>query len=196
MVVEVGVWVIAGLVGLVLLCAVLRWSVGAWGEVSRPQRVHHRELGATSSFRHSFRRIVHVSSDDDAVIGDEEVAGELGEVFTAPEVAMSASPVAPTYASAPHPSSHSPPPRRILTRHAAQPTPTPPPAAAIHCPICLEDIARSQRSSSLPCGHLFHTACIREWSLHSSTCPLDRTLFSFHATHRGNSARSVVIVVG
>jgi len=43
------------------------------------------------------------------------------------------------------------------------------------CSICLEVPEQGERLTTLPCYHLFHTECIREWLLHSRLCPLCKT---------------------
>ena len=40
------------------------------------------------------------------------------------------------------------------------------------CAICLGDLIPGDEAQQLPCKHLFHTHCIREWLLRSSQCPL------------------------
>eukprot|EP00928_Gymnodinium_smaydae_P043430 TRINITY_DN29096_c1_g3_i1.p1 TRINITY_DN29096_c1_g3~~TRINITY_DN29096_c1_g3_i1.p1 ORF type:complete len:716 (+),score=120.11 TRINITY_DN29096_c1_g3_i1:145-2292(+) len=40
------------------------------------------------------------------------------------------------------------------------------------CVICLDSMARSQRVARLPCGHCFHTRCIRRWLVDATCCPL------------------------
>jgi Ring finger domain len=44
-----------------------------------------------------------------------------------------------------------------------------------HCACCLEDIAVNAKVARLPCAHVFHTPCIRQWLLyHHCTCPICR----------------------
>lgn len=40
------------------------------------------------------------------------------------------------------------------------------------CSICLSDLQSGDDAQQLPCQHVFHTHCIREWLLRSSYCPL------------------------
>jgi len=40
------------------------------------------------------------------------------------------------------------------------------------CAICFESQVVGQRCACLPCGHRFHTSCIRSWVVTSATCPL------------------------
>eukprot|EP00435_Cladocopium_sp_Y103_P035286 s1120_g9.t1 len=40
------------------------------------------------------------------------------------------------------------------------------------CSICLGDLRPGDDAQQLPCQHVFHTHCIREWLLRSSYCPL------------------------
>lgn len=40
------------------------------------------------------------------------------------------------------------------------------------CAICLEDFAEGDEAQRLPCGHIFHNPCIKEWLLRSRHCPL------------------------
>eukprot|EP00931_Biecheleriopsis_adriatica_P111927 TRINITY_DN86404_c0_g1_i1.p1 TRINITY_DN86404_c0_g1~~TRINITY_DN86404_c0_g1_i1.p1 ORF type:complete len:179 (-),score=23.54 TRINITY_DN86404_c0_g1_i1:83-619(-) len=40
------------------------------------------------------------------------------------------------------------------------------------CSICLEEVANASRSGrALPCGHVFHHACIARWFQQSVACP-------------------------
>ncbi|CAK9052944.1 unnamed protein product [Durusdinium trenchii] len=40
------------------------------------------------------------------------------------------------------------------------------------CSICLCEIEQEDDAARLPCGHTFHTSCIREWLHRSTYCPL------------------------
>uniref|UniRef100_A0A7S4RS24 RING-type domain-containing protein n=1 Tax=Alexandrium monilatum TaxID=311494 RepID=A0A7S4RS24_9DINO len=40
------------------------------------------------------------------------------------------------------------------------------------CAICLVDYEDSDAVLPLPCGHVFHSACLSQWLLHAETCPL------------------------
>eukprot|EP00435_Cladocopium_sp_Y103_P038459 s563_g10.t1 len=48
---------------------------------------------------------------------------------------------------------------------------TPSPASGRCCPICLEGIEEGEGECRLPCGHLFHEACLKRWFQVSSVCP-------------------------
>lgn len=51
--------------------------------------------------------------------------------------------------------------------------------ADFECPICLELMTPQQKIvKSTSCGHSFHRACIAEWMLKQSTCPLCRKIFT------------------
>lgn len=52
------------------------------------------------------------------------------------------------------------------------------------CPICLTTMEHTpsfstpwQHCYTLPCGHLFHSYCIRQWFQKKSVCPIDRSPF-------------------
>ena len=47
-------------------------------------------------------------------------------------------------------------------------------AEAVECIICLGDLAAGDSLAQLPCGHEFHSACIRKWlsGMLEATCPL------------------------
>jgi hypothetical protein len=40
------------------------------------------------------------------------------------------------------------------------------------CSICTETYKDTDIVSNLPCNHLFHTKCIKEWVCYSPTCPI------------------------
>ena len=43
------------------------------------------------------------------------------------------------------------------------------------CPICLEDFKEGDPVKRLPCGHIFHAACVKEWVVEvRGVCPLCR----------------------
>ena len=42
------------------------------------------------------------------------------------------------------------------------------------CPVCLADTVLGQRMVRLPCGHLFHGACVGPWLRRRCTCPACR----------------------
>jgi len=50
---------------------------------------------------------------------------------------------------------------------------------ADQCAICFDSQVVGQRCACLPCGHRFHTSCIRSWIVTSATCPLCKR----HALH-------------
>lgn len=56
------------------------------------------------------------------------------------------------------------------------------------CAICREPMVSARR---LPCGHIFHTACLRSWLEHNHTCPtcrhplIDEAAQQNGAQHRG-----------
>lgn len=42
------------------------------------------------------------------------------------------------------------------------------------CPICLVDYFDGVSVEKLPCGHVIHTLCCKEWWSTSPTCPVCR----------------------
>jgi hypothetical protein len=42
------------------------------------------------------------------------------------------------------------------------------------CPICLEEFTSNEEVAHLPCHHIFHTTCVKEWFGIHLTCPLCR----------------------
>jgi Ring finger domain len=44
----------------------------------------------------------------------------------------------------------------------------------IECVICLQPYENGELLKTLPCLHVFHSACIDDWFSHRSTCPVDR----------------------
>tara|TARA_B100000214_G_scaffold93517_2_gene64716 strand:+ start:2295 stop:2558 length:264 start_codon:yes stop_codon:yes gene_type:complete len=40
------------------------------------------------------------------------------------------------------------------------------------CPICFEYIIVAKNNLALPCGHVFHEACIKKWTGINNSCPL------------------------
>jgi hypothetical protein len=42
------------------------------------------------------------------------------------------------------------------------------------CSICLEQFKRGERVCELPCKHIFHDDCVREWLSREATCPVCR----------------------
>lgn len=52
------------------------------------------------------------------------------------------------------------------------------------CSICTEDFREGDKLRNLPCGHLFHPACIDHWLCDlSRTCPLWYVAMQFKAPH-------------
>ncbi len=41
-----------------------------------------------------------------------------------------------------------------------------------NCIICLEDFKNGDKAIILPCIHLFHTNCIKNWLKTQNTCPI------------------------
>ena len=39
------------------------------------------------------------------------------------------------------------------------------------CIICMEEFVKKEKLKLLPCGHIFHNNCIKEWLLKEKTCP-------------------------
>jgi len=64
------------------------------------------------------------------------------------------------------------------------------------CHCCLTDFEQQSRVAILPCGHVFHEACIAAWALsasqNASTCPVCRGNFGSAATIGASNAVSVV----
>ena len=47
-----------------------------------------------------------------------------------------------------------------------------------NCSICLENFKTTLKGCKLPCGHIFHENCIKEWlSKHNNRCPVCRVEF-------------------
>ena len=44
----------------------------------------------------------------------------------------------------------------------------------VECSICMNDYVEGEVLSELPCGHLFHQACVNRWLPIKETCPLCR----------------------
>ena len=40
------------------------------------------------------------------------------------------------------------------------------------CPICLDELRNDRNKIALPCAHLFHLPCIRQWLRQTPTCPV------------------------
>ena len=43
-----------------------------------------------------------------------------------------------------------------------------------HCSICLCDIVKKEKKNILPCKHVFHSSCIKEWRMTHISCPICR----------------------
>lgn len=46
------------------------------------------------------------------------------------------------------------------------------PADKKNCVICLTDFQEGDKAIILPCTHLFHSECIRNWFQRNNTCPI------------------------
>ncbi len=44
----------------------------------------------------------------------------------------------------------------------------------VQCSICLNNITSGQDTTSLSCGHIFHSNCIQRWFRRNATCPVCR----------------------
>ncbi|OHT15842.1 hypothetical protein TRFO_42245 [Tritrichomonas foetus] len=42
------------------------------------------------------------------------------------------------------------------------------------CSICYEELKRGEKVCELPCKHIFHDVCVREWFQRESNCPMCR----------------------
>ena len=40
------------------------------------------------------------------------------------------------------------------------------------CLICLEKFVKGQKSIALPCIHIFHSQCIKQWMKKKNSCPI------------------------
>jgi hypothetical protein len=41
-----------------------------------------------------------------------------------------------------------------------------------NCVICLQDFNNGDKATILPCIHIFHTECIKNWLENENTCPI------------------------
>jgi hypothetical protein len=41
-----------------------------------------------------------------------------------------------------------------------------------NCVICLQDFQNGEKATFLPCFHIFHTECIKNWLQNENTCPI------------------------
>ncbi|TMW58728.1 hypothetical protein Poli38472_010287 [Pythium oligandrum] len=48
------------------------------------------------------------------------------------------------------------------------------------CAICLDGLSTATREA-IPCGHVFHRHCIRQWAQYKTCCPIDRLDFDVAA---------------
>ncbi|OAO11840.1 hypothetical protein AV274_6453 [Blastocystis sp. ATCC 50177/Nand II] len=64
------------------------------------------------------------------------------------------------------------------------------------CPICLEDFKEGEPVKRLPCGHLFHAACVKEWIVDvRGVCPLCRQgIFTKDACSEGSRSELNTLV--
>lgn len=46
------------------------------------------------------------------------------------------------------------------------------------CPICFEPMTKKNITIALPCGHIFHTKCIKDALRHNNKCPLCRRVIT------------------
>lgn len=46
------------------------------------------------------------------------------------------------------------------------------------CAICMEGFKEDELIKQLPCKHIYHRCCIREWTKKSNECPLCRNDFN------------------
>jgi hypothetical protein len=60
-----------------------------------------------------------------------------------------------------------------------------------NCAICLEHYTVGETAVRIPCGHLFHEACCKQWLMTANTCPVCRFELPTDdvANERGRSAR-------
>merc|ERR1712086_842790 len=42
------------------------------------------------------------------------------------------------------------------------------------CTICVEHIKLRDKGMFMPCGHIYHPACLNPWLLNQNTCPVCR----------------------
>uniref|UniRef100_A0A2C9UAM4 RING-type E3 ubiquitin transferase n=1 Tax=Manihot esculenta TaxID=3983 RepID=A0A2C9UAM4_MANES len=42
------------------------------------------------------------------------------------------------------------------------------------CAVCMEGFKSTTGGKQVPCGHIYHSACISSWLSHSNSCPLCR----------------------
>lgn len=59
-----------------------------------------------------------------------------------------------------------------------------------NCVICLEDFKNGDVTTNLPCLHMFHTDCIRNWLKKQNTCPICKYKLTAENIMNINSGRS------
>ncbi|XP_040275547.1 RING finger protein 44-like [Bufo bufo] len=69
---------------------------------------------------------------------------------------------------------HQPPPSCRTQQIGALPTITIKAEEPQSCIICLTDFTKGEQVTSLPCGHIYHHACITQWLQNNRSCPLCR----------------------
>ncbi|GMN50620.1 hypothetical protein TIFTF001_019790 [Ficus carica] len=47
-------------------------------------------------------------------------------------------------------------------------------AAVDACSVCMEGFRPGEGGRQVPCGHVYHQACIAKWSVRHNSCPLCR----------------------
>eukprot|EP00923_Selenidium_pygospionis_P024012 GHVN01041730.1.p1 GENE.GHVN01041730.1~~GHVN01041730.1.p1 ORF type:complete len:433 (+),score=30.89 GHVN01041730.1:32-1300(+) len=55
---------------------------------------------------------------------------------------------------------------------------TPNQGSSLSCLVCLGTLASDDKVAKLPCGHVFHFACVNEWTRRWAVCPTCRDDFS------------------
>lgn len=53
------------------------------------------------------------------------------------------------------------------------------------CSICLCDMESSEVKIKLPCGHVYHSKCMRKWK--RKICPVDRKTFTVGSSYVGTN---------
>lgn len=131
--------------------------------VPPPSRLHQRPRSARASARG------RDAADDDP----DGLLSYLTAVMAAADVTSRAGP-------APSPSGdHTPSVQQLQLRQLDEMSANLVEDLTDQCAICFEKQEVGQRCACLPCGHRFHTSCIRSWIVTSATCPLCKR----HALH-------------
>lgn len=68
-----------------------------------------------------------------------------------------------------------PPPMEQTIPFVVTNSPVPTPHAR-ECTICMELLSNPDSIIALPCAHVFHSSCIREWLSKQTTCPMCSTV--------------------